>query len=56
MSMMVTVVVICMVLGFIDGWAKLYGASNNATVDPNAVTMGHHYQRDAMFHDMMGVK
>jgi len=56
MSMITTIVVVCMVLGVIDGWAQLNGAKNNAVVDPSAVTMGHAYQRDAMFHDMMGVK
>jgi len=55
MSMTVVMIFVVLILGSVDAWAKLHTAKRHPQVNPNAVTMGHHYQRDTMFHDIMGL-
>ena len=47
----ICVVVIC---GFIDGTCKMMQAKNTHVSEKKA-SFGHHYQRDTIFHDVLGL-
>jgi hypothetical protein len=44
----------CIILGVLDGIAKLRGGTCETSDNPK-VSMGHHYQRDVVFKDLMGM-
>jgi hypothetical protein len=50
------VIVVCVIVGILHGMAKIFNALHKPVPKPcQKPSMGHHYQRDTVFHDILGM-
>ncbi len=54
-NMAVGVILLCVVLGLVEAFALAHNGRCAQHDSRNDATMGHHYQRDVVFHDMFGL-
>jgi len=45
----------CIILGCVEAFALAHNGINAQHDSRKDASMGHHYQRDKIFHDMMGL-